>query len=104
MSNPIPPANFTPLIRFRQQAYQSLDHRKDAFFELLDAVIVNPAQREVFPLDFEPILNADGAQKNDCERNAAKRLCAALASFFSSSGGINGKCFHRREQDSGRLD
>jgi hypothetical protein len=25
-----------------------------------------------------PILNQDGAKKNDCERNAAKRLCAAL--------------------------
>src|SRR5574341_981182 len=48
----------------------------------LAAVIVNPAQREVFPLDFEPILNADGAQKNDCERNAAKRLCAALAEQY----------------------
>lgn len=34
------------------------------------------AQTEVFPLDFEPILNADGAR--DCERNAVKRLCAAL--------------------------
>jgi hypothetical protein len=48
----------------------------------LAAVVVNPAQREVFPLDFEPILNADGAQKNDCERNAAKRLCAALSEQY----------------------
>jgi hypothetical protein len=44
----------------------------------LAAVIVHPEQPEVIPLDFEPILNQDGAQKNDCERNAAKRLCAAL--------------------------
>jgi len=44
----------------------------------LAAVLVNPAQAEVFPLDFEPILRQDGAQKNDCERNAAKRLCADL--------------------------
>ena len=44
----------------------------------LAAVIVHPQQKEVFPLDFEPILNKDGAQKNDCERNAAKRLCEAL--------------------------
>ena len=44
----------------------------------LAAVLVNPAQAEVFPLDFEPILKQDGAQKNDCERNAAKRLCAQL--------------------------
>lgn len=44
----------------------------------LAAVLVHPAQEEVFPLDFEPILKADGAKKNDCERNAAKRLCQAL--------------------------
>ena len=44
----------------------------------LAAVLVNPAQAEVFPLDFEPILRQDGAKKNDCERNAAKRLCAEL--------------------------
>jgi hypothetical protein len=40
----------------------------------LAAVLVHPAQPEVFPLDFEPIVRQDGAQKNDCERNAAKRL------------------------------
>jgi hypothetical protein len=44
----------------------------------LAAVIAHPQHKEVFPLDFESILNQDGAQKNDCERNAAKRLCAAL--------------------------
>jgi len=44
----------------------------------LAAVIVHPDQEEVFTLDFEPILNADGSQKNDCERNAAKRLCQDL--------------------------
>ncbi len=42
------------------------------------AVLVHPAHSEVFPLDFEPILKEDGAPKNDCERNAAKRLCAAV--------------------------
>jgi hypothetical protein len=44
----------------------------------LAAVIVHPEQKEVIPLDFEPIVNEDGALKNDCERQAAKRLCAAL--------------------------
>lgn len=44
----------------------------------LAAVLLHPDHEEVFPLDFEPILNPDGARKNDCERNAAKRLCAAL--------------------------
>jgi hypothetical protein len=44
----------------------------------LAAVLVHPDQEEVFTLDFEPILNSDGSQKNDCERNAAKRLCQDL--------------------------
>ena len=44
----------------------------------LAAVLVHPAQEEVFTLDFEPLLNADGAKKNDCERQAAKRLCRDL--------------------------
>jgi hypothetical protein len=44
----------------------------------LAAVLVHPDQEEVFTLDFEPILNADGPKKNDCERNAAKRLCQGL--------------------------
>jgi Transposase DDE domain len=44
----------------------------------LAAVLLHPDQLEVFPLDFEPILRHDGAKKNDCERNAAKRLCAEL--------------------------
>jgi hypothetical protein len=44
----------------------------------LAAVVVHPDQEEVFTLDFEPILNADGAKKNDCERNAARRLCQDL--------------------------
>jgi hypothetical protein len=44
----------------------------------LAAVMVHPEHEEVFTLDFEPILNEDGAVKNDCERNAAKRLCQAL--------------------------
>ena len=39
---------------------------------------MHPAQTEVFPLEFEPVLKPDGARKNDCERSAAKRLCEAL--------------------------
>lgn len=44
----------------------------------LAAVMLHPDHEEVFPLDFEPILNQDGDRKNDCERNAARRLCQAL--------------------------
>lgn len=42
--------------------------------QMLGAVLVHPEQREVFPLAPEPTEKGDGARKNDCERNAAKRL------------------------------
>lgn len=54
------------------------DGTTEYFHSGLGAVLVNPAHEEVLPLDFEPILKQDGEKKNDCERNAAKRLCAAL--------------------------
>ena len=42
--------------------------------QMLAAVIVHPDHREVIPLAPEPIQKQDGATKNDCERNASKRL------------------------------
>ena len=50
------------------------DGRVTYYHPLLGAVLVHPAHRDVFPLAPEPILKGDGARKNDCERNAAKRL------------------------------
>jgi hypothetical protein len=44
----------------------------------LAAVLVHPQQKEVLPIDFEPIVCQDGAQKNDCERVAATRLIESL--------------------------
>ncbi|MFK7947863.1 MAG: transposase, partial [Saprospiraceae bacterium] len=41
---------------------------------MLCGALVHPDKREVFILDNEPIINEDGKTKNDCERNAAKRL------------------------------
>lgn len=45
---------------------------------MLAAVVVHPDFREVLPLMPEPILKQDGDTKNDCERNAAKRLFAGF--------------------------
>jgi len=42
--------------------------------QILGAVLVHPDRREVIPLAPEPIQKQDGDTKNDCERNAAKRL------------------------------
>jgi len=42
--------------------------------QILAAVMMHPQHREVIPLAPEPIEKQDGCEKNDCERNAAKRL------------------------------
>lgn len=44
------------------------------YHHMLGAVIAHPDHRVVIPLAPEPIVKGDGANKNDCERNAAKRL------------------------------
>jgi hypothetical protein len=46
--------------------------------QLLAAVIVHPDIKEVIPLAPEPIQKQDGSTKNDCERNAARRLLAKI--------------------------
>jgi hypothetical protein len=46
--------------------------------QLLGAALIHPDRREVIPLMPEPIVKQDGAEKNDCERNAAKRFIAKL--------------------------
>jgi hypothetical protein len=43
------------------------------YHQMLAAAIVHPNFSEVIPLAPEPICRADGQQKNDCERNAARR-------------------------------
>ncbi len=46
--------------------------------QALGAAIVHPDIGEVLPLAPEPIRKEDGSTKNDCERNAAKRLIGDL--------------------------
>lgn len=42
--------------------------------QMLGAAIVHPKRKEVIPLCPEMIIKQDGNDKNDCERNAAKRF------------------------------
>jgi hypothetical protein len=44
------------------------------YHQMLGACIVHPEKKNVIPLCPEIIVNRDGQEKNDCERNAAKRL------------------------------
>jgi len=48
------------------------------YHQMLGAVIVHPQKKQVIPLCPEPIQKEDGATKNDCERNASKRLLEDL--------------------------
>jgi hypothetical protein len=48
------------------------------YHQMLGAVIVHPKKKIVIPFAPEPITKQDGANKNDCERNAAKRLISHI--------------------------
>ena len=50
---------------------------------MLCCALVHPDKREVFVLNSEPIINKDGTTKNDCERNAAKRLLEQLEESYA---------------------
>lgn len=52
------------------------------YHQLLAAVIVHPERKTVLPLMPEAITHPDGQKKNDCERNAAKRLLRHLRADF----------------------
>jgi hypothetical protein len=54
------------------------------YHQLLGAVLVHPALKTVLPMAAEPITRQDGASKNDCERNAAKRLLRQLRRDYPS--------------------
>lgn len=49
---------------------------------MLCAMLVHPAEKEVFVMGTEPIVCQDGEQKNDCERSASKRLLDFLAVHY----------------------
>jgi hypothetical protein len=44
------------------------------YHHMLGIVMVHPDERVVIPLAPEPIIKGDGDKKNDCERNASKRM------------------------------
>lgn len=53
---------------------ESKTGKKSFYHQMLSPVLVMPGKREVIPLAPEPIVKQDGSSKNDCERNAGKRL------------------------------
>ncbi len=55
---------------------------KQYYHQLLGAVITHPDKPNVLPLFPEAITRQDGESKNDCERNASKRLLPANCYTF----------------------
>jgi hypothetical protein len=55
---------------------------KQYYHQLLGAAMVHPNKSNVLPLFPEAITRQDGESKNDCERNASKRLLPAIREAF----------------------
>jgi len=53
---------------------KSKDGKTQFAHQAVAAVLIHPQKREVIPLAIEPIIKQDGESKNDCERNATRRL------------------------------
>jgi hypothetical protein len=58
------------------------DGSEEYYHQLLGAVVVRPGYKTVIPFAPEAILKEDGKEKNDCERNAAKRLMTKLKAEY----------------------
>lgn len=52
------------------------------YHQLLAAVWAQPGKKTVFPVAVERITRPDGATKNGCEQNAAKRLIPQIRTVF----------------------
>ncbi len=55
--------------------------------QALGAATVRPDHAEAFPLAPEPVRNGDGRRRNDCERNALRRLLEDLRREHPHTGG-----------------
>ncbi len=54
------------------------DGTKTYYHQMLGAALIHPDSKLVVPFAPEPIQKQDGDKKNDCERNAVKRLLASI--------------------------
>lgn len=70
------------------QEYTKSNGQKEYRHYLLSGAIVHPDKKEVLPIVHEPILRQDGTIKNDCERNAAKRLLPRLRKLLAEESVI----------------
>jgi len=73
-------ATHVKLIKEMITAYHEnqFNNKVTYYHNMMCAAIVHPDKKIVIPLAPEPVLKTDGATKNDCELNAAKRLIADI--------------------------
>jgi hypothetical protein len=64
------------LLVYYQETYP--DQQVTYYHNMFCAAIVHPENKMVLPFAPEPIMKTDGAEKNDCEQNASKRLYANI--------------------------
>lgn len=83
MTTPTTQSDFTRLRRFRQQAYQLFTRGKDAFFELLDAVVQTPHAGSFAELSLAPACTRrwpsayQALETARCDVPALNELCLA---------------------------
>lgn len=70
--------------RGKENEYKTYNH------QMVVAVIAHPDLKTVIPIAFEPICRSDGDEKNDCEKNASKRLLEKLKKYHPDLKGIIG--------------
>ena len=58
--------------------YKGTKSKRRYSHQVLQAVMLNPAMRQVIPLAPELVIKSDGDTKNDCERSAGKRLIGKI--------------------------
>ena len=73
--NPEEKIKVKELIAVYHNAHYS-EEKISYYHRMYCAAIVHPDKKIVLPFAPEPIMKTDGTTKNDCERNAAKRLYA----------------------------
>ncbi len=71
----------------RRCARTRRDGSKTSCRQALGAATVRPDHAEAFPLAPEPVRNEDGRRRNDCERNALRRLAGDLRRERPHTGG-----------------
>lgn len=68
--------------------YNKTNGKKEYRHYTLSSVLMHPDKSVVLPIAHEEILRQDGAEKNDCEHNAAKRLIPRIKEILGEQEAV----------------